>query len=161
VGEGDRGGPPASKQEQMKRISAAWAAGFFEGEGTVTIANNRVGIYTRIVVKISNTDIECLGFFQDRWPAGSIRLLHAATDKRRPAWEWRLQSGRAEKFLRDIRPYVRSKRVQTKIRLALKVQKNRYGVGRPTRPRMPPAEYHALHAEFRAQMRELNRRGVA
>src|SRR5690242_14193138 len=53
-------------------IELAWAAGMFEGEGTVTIsAAGRHG-YTRPVVTLANTDRQVVDFFQARWPGRSV-----------------------------------------------------------------------------------------
>jgi len=135
----------------------AWAAGLFEGEGTVTLTTMGKGRGTnRLVVSVSNTDRQVTDFFQERWPGSKLREHFPVSSRRaRRVWVWNLTSRRAEVFLRQIRPFIRTERVSAKIALALEAQEARVIGTRGKRG----ATYHAMQDEFMRRMRVLNRRG--
>lgn len=99
-----------------------WAAGHFEGEGTICMSRNsgkRKG--TRCVVSLTSTDFEVIDFFNNRWP-GSTRVFSpkSKTGNAKPAKVWLLNSReRVERFLRDIDYYVKTARVRRKLELVL------------------------------------------
>lgn len=139
----------------------AWAAGLFEGEGTIAIARPRAGIRRTsrhlgaLTVSVASTDTEITAFFKARW-SGSLRH-----DKRegRPqhadAFTWSLSAGRAAAFLRELLPYLRRTRVREKAWTAIAFQEQK---SRQSSVVRSPA-YQQLQHEFYARMRDLNRRG--
>lgn len=148
----------------MTDIDLAWAAGVFEGEGTVMLSSSghhdavtgeRMP-YSRLVVVLASTDLEMVQFFQQRWPARVIRTYVPRTSRNaRLAYEWRPAMVNALQFLWDIEPFVRSRRVREKIALALKFQATRRrGYGRNV------AGYWERQRTMVADMREKNRRGA-
>lgn len=134
-----------------------WAAGLFEGEGTVTLATNRIASYTRARVLLSSTDQEIVNFFHTRWP-GSCRnyMPQSRTGRAKRAWSWTVSCRKAITFLQDIRPYIRTSRVRAKIDLVFEAQAHRHQGPSPDQ-----AAYRRLHDGYRARMTGLNRRGVA
>jgi hypothetical protein len=87
----------------MSSFELAWAAGLFEGEGTV-----RINVPTRrncgaLLVSVVNTDREVIDFFQRRWP-GYMKTAHRPSLRHRPAWVWVVAAHRAAAFLGAIRP---------------------------------------------------------
>lgn len=131
-----------------------WAAGLFEGEGTVTLSSAGRRGYTRLAVIVASTDPEIIKFFHDRWPGVVRSFRPRSTARARQAFEWRLSGPRAAEFLCDIREYVRTGRVMAKIDLGLLSQAARiHGRSKPG-----AAEQQRAWA---AQMRVLNKRGVA
>ena len=130
-----------------------WAAGLFEGEGTVTIAktggSSRPGL-TRTMAIVGNTDIEVVRFFHERW-GGTLRPRKPPTLRAKSSFEWSLAGAQAAYFLRDILPFVRTSRVRNKIDLVLRSEEIR---------RADP--FHARHQLHRmlAEVRALNRRGA-
>jgi hypothetical protein len=85
----------------------AWAAGLFEGEGSVRINKPTRRCCGALLASVVNTDIEVVQFFQERWPT---RRLRSATgldvERTRPAWVWITAARRAAAFLQEIRPFV-------------------------------------------------------
>ena len=131
-----------------------WAAGLFEGEGTVTIARSggtKRPWLTQTRVLVGNTDKEVVDFFLLRW-GGRVRPIPPSTKRARPSFEWALVGAQAAFFLQDIRAYLRTVRVQTKVELVLKSETIR---------RADPFRARDTLQEMMAEIRVLNRRGIA
>jgi len=97
----------------MMSISDSYAAGFFDGEGTVYAANRRSATVTRrpspsVLVCITNVNYDVLEAMRDRW-GGSINS-RAAKPKRQAIHQWVLAPRNAYSFLQAIAPHVIVKR---------------------------------------------------
>jgi hypothetical protein len=96
----------------------AWAAGLFEGEGSIGInkpyRSNRGGL---LRVSVTNTDRDVVEFFHDRWE-GSVGARKTPGGSR-DAWIWVTQARKAERFLLALLPYFATERVWTKAQFAL------------------------------------------
>jgi len=105
----------------------AWAAGFWEGEGSVHITRRRkLGkrnqrlVSHKLRVTCTNTKLEPLFLFKERWGG--------YTHKRKPklgrnhigATHWIVGNKLAEQFLSDILPYLVFKKEQAEIGLRLR-----------------------------------------
>lgn len=91
-------------------ISVRYAAGFFDGEGSITMQFVRVSAgtrYFRMVVQVCVTDPAPLLKLQERW-GGRINTWQSKdpTSKRKRAYYWRLSGNHARKFIKDVRPYL-------------------------------------------------------
>lgn len=133
----------------------AWAAGMFEGEGSI-----RINIATKrstgsLMVDMVNTDPEVIAFYQTRWP-GHMRWV-AGSGNRRDFYRWRIAATVAARFLNDIMPYLRTHRVREKALLALDYQAQKSKLS--TVNRSP--EYGERQLWFYDRMAALNRRGRA
>lgn len=130
-----------------------WAAGLFEGEGTVTIAKSggvKRPTLTRTRVIIGNTDREVVDFFAERW-GGRIRPRPPSSERARPSFEWALGGAAAAFFLRDVQPFLRTQRVREKFAVVLRAEE--------VRRADPFYARDELH-EAMCRIRALNRRGV-
>lgn len=106
---------------EVPAFELAWAAGLFEGEGTVRInPRTRRNAY-HLVASVANTDREVIDFFHRRW-GGTVRFASNAGTRRRDAYYWTVAARMAATFLHDIRPYVVTERVREKIRHGLLFQ---------------------------------------
>jgi hypothetical protein len=86
-----------------------YAAGFFDGEGTVYAATrNKSYKNPTIIVSISNTVREPLDAALKKW-GGSISSNQPPGNRRRQ-YQWVLSSRQAEPFLRAIQPHVMIKK---------------------------------------------------
>ena len=86
-------------------ISPEYAAGFFDGEGSV-YANSRCGgRQPTMLVCISNTHKEILIAHQEQW-GGSISGKRIKNERTRPCWQWVLAPKNGARFLREIYPHV-------------------------------------------------------
>lgn len=130
-----------------------WAAGLFEGEGTVTITRSGRRGYTRPLVQVTSTDPEVIEVFQTRWP-GCIQVRQPGGNARE-AQAWSLNVRPAIRtFLTDLLPHFRTSRVRLKAELVIEdVDARVQGSGAPG--------YLAACHERRERVAALNRRGVA
>ena len=83
----------------------AWAAGFFEGEGSITIQKRRRRGYSSrfayiLRVGVGQRDTKPLELLKAYWGGTYHQLGH------RPSWEWFISSNQASRFLKDISPYL-------------------------------------------------------
>jgi hypothetical protein len=130
----------------------AWAAGIFEGEGSIRISPATRRNLGHLTATIANTDYEMLEWFNARWP-GYFKVSSNVGTNWRPAWWWMIAAKKAAVFLRAIQPYVKTRRVQMKIELGLRFQDNKR-VGHPRSP-----EYATRQRAFFLEMKALNVRG--
>lgn len=139
----------------LPRDDRVWAAGLFEGEGTLSIMTTGTRPYTRPWVSVTSTDRAVVDFFHARWP-GYVRgrTPRTATSLARKAYEWTLCSNdTVEGFLLDLRPFWRTARVRTKAALLLDEIRDRV-----RNPRSAAVKRRS--ATRLKTMRALNRRGL-
>jgi hypothetical protein len=98
----------------------SWAAGMFEGEGTMTIvygghSDKRV-LYSRCIVTLTNTDREIIDFFVTHWPPANNYVYERKRQKEhhRPAWVWRIGGDTVLNFIADVRPFLKTSDEQRK-----------------------------------------------
>ena len=79
-----------------------WAAGMFEGEGTIRINRYRSpkgdNVY-RLQCKVPNTDNDIIDFFRDHWPKSSARPERQPSNKQ-PLRIWIVSGKEADLFLK-------------------------------------------------------------
>jgi hypothetical protein len=133
----------------------SWAAGIFEGEGTVTIAVRRSNETYRLLCMVGNTDTEIVDFFHERW-GGWKQPAYGERPSRQPAWYWTAAGPTAGRFLWDIYSYLRTERVRRKVRTAFL-----FRAGQSSQRRIwSRPDYKPRQRELYLDMKELNRRGV-
>lgn len=103
-----------------------YIAGFFDGEGSITIQKRTRAYWFRLFVSLASNDKPSIDLFRDRWngdltemPPG-IRQPHAKTGPRiATATSYRLifDYDEAEAFLVDILPHLRIKQKQAELAL--------------------------------------------
>ena len=96
--------------------SIAWAAGFFEGEGTITQSNGR------LVVRLNNTDSEPVKRFAAIVAFGAIYgpYQYASRDghRRKPFWIWHSEEYEALEVLELLWPWLSVRRRAQALELA-------------------------------------------
>lgn len=136
-------------------VDRAWAAGHFEGEGTIFLSTHGTrNRSTRVIVCLTSTDRQTIEWFQATWP-GCFRSTQprSKNDNAKRAYIWTLNASEpVECFLRDILPFVRTDRVRAKVDLALADIIDRM-------PYRWDGEAHARSLVRRAEMKMLNQRG--
>jgi len=137
----------------MTDIELAWAAGLFEGEGTICINKPHKNHLGTLRCYVGNTDREIVEFFLEGW-GGHLHEIKASGN-RRVAWQWTVAATKATKFIKDILPYLHTKRVCQKAQLGLEFQdqKSLLGVRRTL-------EYRVKQFGYYERMKKLNVRGV-
>ena len=126
----------------------AWAAGFFEGDGSIGIRPGGLSF----ACSVTATDMDTINFFQERWP-GYVKRVSGGIFWQ-PAKAWTVQAIKAVAFLRDILPYVQADRTRTRIDLALEFQAQK------RHRSQQDAGYAARQLEYHAAMKQLNLRGA-
>ena len=143
------------RRPRPSRADCSWAAGLFEGEGTISLSRLRKRRTTLMRVTVVSTDRSVVRFFETRWPGTVVSHRPDTRNGRaRLAYVWSLSSCDAiEGFLLDLRPHLRTARVRRKARLMLQ----------DVRARIELRRTDEALAEMTArmeQMQRLNRRGV-
>lgn len=88
---------------EIKETEKAYLAGLVDGEGTITVQNG--GKNLRMLVIITNTNLEILNFVKDRYGGFILKMTNDGTRKR-DCFNWRLVSKGAINFIKDIYPYL-------------------------------------------------------
>ena len=138
----------------MSDLELAWAAGLFEGEGTISINKAHTKHLSTLRCMVGNTDFEVVQFFLQRW-GGHWHEVKASGNKR-TAWKWSIAATKAARFINDIAPYIRTKRVKEKAILGIEFQAQKSLSNKVRRSE----EYRKRQLSFYLRMKELNVRGT-
>jgi hypothetical protein len=143
---------------QADAISPQYAAGFFDGEGSVSICKTKVAAWPRpyytFQVNITNTDLEVLTRMQ-RTFGGSVKKRKREKRKWKQCYVLRLCSWDAFTFLQRIAPFVIVKRRQAEV--GIEFQQTMRHVGNRWGP-TSQQEWDRREALYR-KIRRLNARG--
>jgi hypothetical protein len=143
----------------MNEDELNWAAGMFEGEGTIRIAKEwsrkRERNY-RLQCIVPNTDHQIVDFFHKRWQ-GSNRPERPRGNQR-PQRKWVVSGKQAEAFLRQLQPHLRTDRGRMRVNVAFQFQimKKLYKDDPTDRPK-----YRDEQRKCYEEMGRLNPRGAA
>lgn len=132
-----------------------WAAGLFEGEGTVTIGVRKSDETYRLICCVGNTDPQVIEFFHQRW-GGWVQPAYGDRPGRKPAWMWTVAGPRAQNFAESILDHVRTDRVRRKLLLGLEFRSFQSRNGRAS----SGLGYKERQRSIYEALRALNRRGV-
>jgi hypothetical protein len=149
-----------SETVNLKNEDLAYIAGFFDGEGSITIHENwrpsprgKSPNHT-LQVSIGNTDPRVLAFIH-RTFGGSLTIRPSTKPRHREVTQWIIRSNGAAAFLTAIYPYLRMKTRQADVGLSFQSEKGRYRKARLTQDEIDFREAK------RAAIRQLNGRNVA
>lgn len=109
----------------IDRETLAWAAGFFEGEGTISASKQTGGYGYGINVAVYQTDREPLEQFGRVIGFGEvgIHVASASSFSRRPLFRWQVKSyERAQATVAMLWPWLSSRRREQATRVLLMVQ---------------------------------------
>ncbi len=98
----------------MTRDDIIWAAGFFDGEGTVGAYNGAV------IAAVVNTYRPSVVWLQDRF-GGSVVKVRDQHDHVRAAWRWTVCGSAARRFLSTVLPWLQEKLPQAEVALSMRV----------------------------------------
>ena len=100
------------------KLTTQWAAGFFDGEGCVTVSRRKRGNFIEhfIAVQVGQNDARPLSALRAKY-GGSQCLSKTPSG----CYRWRIHGLEAERFLQDIFPHTICKREQ--IRIVLEMRK--------------------------------------
>jgi hypothetical protein len=137
----------------MESWRLAWVAGFFEGEGCISIKLNRKNIITLECI-VGNTDREPLVYLK-RLFGGSIRKRRKQKENHKQSWAWVVATRQAAVFLRRIRPYLIRSRVRRRADVAIQFQEQK----RPLGQLSVREDYLKRQFAFYECMKRLNQKG--
>jgi hypothetical protein len=139
----------------------AYAAGFVDGEGCISIVRSFVAArgryYYSVQVVVANRDRAVLEWFKTVW--GGWVVVVPRHGRARPCWNWRCPTGwSAKPFLTGIRPWLQVKAHQCDNALAMieLLRRSRLTLGRRTLPSAWLEEQEKLYWI----QRERNHRGT-
>ena len=119
----------------MNKITLAYAAGFYDGEGTVYINNLKHNIKNGrtipshcLVAEVTNTNKEVLMCFKEYF-RGNIKyysvdkLGNTGVGSKKPQWRWNVSGNQAKDFFEAILPYLIVKRKQAELAISFQINK--------------------------------------
>jgi len=90
-------------------LKLAYAAGIIDGEGTITLANNRNNTeFRHPVVSVSSTSRELLEFMEENY-GGSISKHKTYKKSHKTSYSWSLTFNDAVDFLSEIQTFLKEK----------------------------------------------------
>ena len=129
-----------------KETDLAWAAGFIDGEGCIILYQGKPTYVLKLTV--TNTDLRSLERLKEIFGVGTISIRQRS-GQRRPCWNYYLAARKAEQALRQVEPYLFTKKVQCQIGLLSRKYIGKLGVNKPN------DHMTELH-ELKAQLHELH-----
>ena len=108
----------------MKKIELAYLAGFFDGEGCISLYTSHGRRY--LTVSVSQTNRFILESF--RFAFGGQVYEGQKHNGKRDIWRWTATTKIAAEFLKQIYPFLKLKKGEATI--ALEFQRNRYPRGK-------------------------------
>ena len=118
-------------------LGKAWAAGFFDGEGTISISTvmSRKSIYPShsLTAHAGNSDQETLMALREEW-GGYVNTVNTESQHlgKKPMWRWQIRGINALPFMEAIAPYsIGEKRLQILLGIQFlkgRTHMNSYGI---------------------------------
>jgi hypothetical protein len=97
----------------------SYAAGLFDGEGTVTLSRLHADdVFRAPMVSLSSTSFELVQFMKDNF-GGAIISHKTYQPHHRKQWSWRLVRRSALAFLEKITPYIVEEEKKRRVHLIL------------------------------------------
>lgn len=148
-----------TRRKRMTKADLIYIAGFFDGEGSITIHHNfqpsprgKSPNHT-LQVSIGNTDRTVLDSIHAAF-GGSFSVRPGQKKNHREVFQWGARCRGALKFLKAIRPYLRMKCAQADVAIAYQERKTMQGP-----QRLSPAVI-MWREEQRHLIRQLNGRNL-
>ena len=133
-----------------RSLSIDYIAGFFDGEGSISIVPK--GRSWSLVAQCGQINPIVLYYMQAQWGG---RIFEVKTTSGRAYFKWAVHGLNAFKFINDVEPHLLIKRAQAQLALEFKtIELNRH---------MPPllrARIHSSRRQCAERMRNLNKRGI-
>lgn len=94
--------------QELDRADAAYIAGLIDGEGTITLTQEHPNEQRRLVVSVSNNELQILKYLHDTIGAGSISSKRIYRSKHSPNYTYKITSRQALALLAQITPFLHS-----------------------------------------------------
>src|SRR5262245_39318559 len=93
----------------MRSVEKAWAAGFFQGEGCVTISRGRIrndGFQSlHLKLQVNQGELEPLEKLQEMF-GGGICATKVRSTRHNQSWQWSISGKLAREAFEIMRPYI-------------------------------------------------------
>lgn len=94
-----------------------YAAGLFDGEGTVTLSKiHSSSLYRSPVASVTSTSLELVEYLKTTF-GGFICNQKVSKEHYKQSWSWRIAHDNAINFLTLIRPYIKEQKKLARIQL--------------------------------------------
>lgn len=104
-------------------LELAYLAGFFDGEGCVTIAGPDDKQRQALQIVVANTEPDVLRLFQARW-GGTMALRPSRNERHKRLWDWKLCSQNAVVALNELLPHLHLKGSRAEIAIRFQALKS-------------------------------------
>lgn len=146
---------------KLDGISPEYVAGYFDGEGSVTIVKvkpkrSTQNPYHSLYVHIGSVNPTPLILIKERW-GGSLTPSQSPIPNRKLNWNWVLTANLAGRFLKDILPHLTIKSQQAEIGILIDESNkdNDFRRGNPI-----TREVIAFREGLKLELNRLNKRGA-
>jgi hypothetical protein len=92
------------KEQKPIKTELAWAAGLFDGEGSIGVYKNATSSF--LLARINMCHKEAINHFHDIVTVGTGQLYTPKQKNRRPYWKWRANGEEAAKVLKLLYPFL-------------------------------------------------------
>lgn len=146
---------------EPSEVTKAYIAGIIDGEGCISITRMKTGLTIHVGVTMTNPSAIVL--MKSIYGGPSVYITKRAPNHK-PVHMWRVQARKAERLLRDIRPYLLVKAEQCDLALSFRDHMRTGGALSRGAYYDPTSERHLATIAFREaakqRMHELNKRGT-
>lgn len=113
----------------MKKLSLNYFAGYFDGEGCISIYNSgKKATHTNVYCRVSSVNPLIPNSFKREFK-GNITKYKGRGDNHRDGFCWSVSAKKAEFFLLKIKPYLITKREEAQVALNFRKHLNKAGQG--------------------------------
>lgn len=141
----------------MKETDLAYIAGIIDGEGCITVSIRspilKYGEISQVyapTVSVNMTDKNIIHWLQNITGEGKVYFQKSRNYRHKDLWTWRLCTRNGTRLLKQIKPYLKVKRLQAELFMECAEIRSRSG-----RNRYKPER----QLEIVKQIRALNKRG--
>lgn len=141
----------------MKETDIAYIAGIIDGEGCITVSicspylkHKEVSQVYAPIIRVAMTDKNIIYWLQNITGEGNIYFIKSRNYRHKDIWDWRLSTGNGARLLKQIKPYLKVKRLQAELFIELAEIRSQSG-----RTRYKPER----QLEIVKQIQALNKRG--
>ena len=101
----------------MKKTDLAYLAGIIDGEGCITITKTNTDRTLRYKLVIQVSMVDKVPPLLAHFAFGGYLRLRDRNPKWKALWEWQIKSGDAIACLKDLLPYLRTKKAEAELAL--------------------------------------------
>jgi hypothetical protein len=145
----------------------AYLAGYFEGEGTITIKEqpnkamkNRDKHSRVLFIQVGNTEPEICELYYLLWGGSYKKESRTSIRNSKPIYLWKIHARSALPFLKKILPYLKTNRKKELALLCIAFQEHKKWGGLNKDKRNDNEEYHKFDDDILGKVRALNHKGV-